>query len=73
MRRERLSRMAAKLRYALLQNPAFSETPRCGACGLLVKPTDFDPKLGVCWGCSQARAEMAWDDVPGDFLPPEGE
>lgn len=71
MRRERLSRLAARLRIELLRRPAFSELPRCGACGLVVKPTDFDPKLGVCWGCSQDRAEMRWDDVDDDFLPPE--
>lgn len=71
MRRERLSRLAARLRYALLQNPAMSATPRCGACGMLVRPQDFDPKLGVCWGCSADRAEMEWNDVDDDFLPSE--
>ena len=73
MRRPKLSRLAARLKYALAKNPALTDLPRCGGCGLLVKPQDFDPKLGVCWGCSADRATMEWDDVPGDFLPPEDE
>lgn len=73
MKRHKLSRLAQRLRYALLQTPAFTELPRCTGCGLVVKPQDFDPRLGVCWGCSQDRAEMVWDDSDNDrpFLPEE--
>jgi hypothetical protein len=73
MRRPRLSRLAQRLRYALLQTPAFTEAPRCPACGLLCRPEDFDATEGECKGCvDQERVNVEWPDL-GPFLPEEDE
>ncbi len=73
MRRERLSRLAARLRYALLQNPAISESPRCTRCGMLVRPAGWSKREDCCVGCE--TDPMMWDDSDPEnarpFLPEE--
>ena len=71
MRRPKLSRLAQRLRYALLQNPAITEAPRCPRCAMLVRPADWSKREDCCVGCEHDADPMMWNDTEDDFLPPE--
>ena len=73
MRRERLSRLARRLRIELLHRPAFSDLPICPRCGMRTALKDWSRTETCCVGCEHDADPVMWDDPENDkpFLPEE--
>jgi len=75
VRRPKLSRLAQRLRYALLQNPAITELPRCPRCAMLVKPADWSKRQDCCQMCEHDADPTNWTERENEmpWLPEEDE
>lgn len=68
MRRPKLSRLARRLRIAILRNPALTPLPVCPRCGMGTQPADWSARETCCRGCE--TDPMMWDDSDPENLRP---